>query len=68
MYKHELSKVILDKINLVIRKHFSSNQWKNNRNVIDWFNKIPNKKVHKFIAFDIKEFYPLIKEQLLKEV
>ena len=31
------------------------------------FNKIPNKKVHKFPVFDIKEFYPSIKEQLLKE-
>ena len=27
----------------------------------------PNKKVHKLVVFDIKEFYPLIKEQLLKE-
>ena len=68
MYKDELGKVILDKINLAIRKHFNFNQWKNNQNVIDWFNKIPNKKVHKFIVFDIKEFYPSIKEQLLKEV
>ena len=62
-----ISKVILDKINLAIREHFSFNQWKNTQNVIDWFNKIPNKKVHKFVVFDIKEFYPLNKEQLLKE-
>ena len=27
----------------------------------------PNKKVHKFVSFDIKEFYPSIKEQLLKQ-
>ena len=58
-----ISKFILDKINLAIREHFSFNQWKNTQNVIDWFNKIPNKKVHKFVVFDIKEFYPLIKEQ-----
>ena len=25
------------------------------------------KKVHKFVVFDIKEFYRLVKEQLLKE-
>ena len=30
-------------------------------------NKIPNKKVDKFPVFDIKEFCPSIKEQLLKE-
>ena len=35
--------------------------------VIDWFSKIPNKKLHKFIVLDIKEFYPSIKEPLLKE-
>ena len=59
--------VILDKINLAIREYFSFNQWKNTQNIIDWFNKIPDKKVHKFVVFDIKEFYPSIKEQLLKE-
>ena len=64
----KITKVILDKINLVIREHFSFNQWKNTQNVIDWFNEIPNKKIHKFVVFDIKEFYPSIKEQLLKEV
>ena len=62
-----ISKVILDKINLAIREYFSFNQWKNTQNVIDWFTEIPNKKVYKFAVFDIKEFYPSIKEQLLKE-
>ena len=62
-----ISKVILDKINLAIRDNFSFNQWKNTQNVIDWFNEIPNKKVHKIVVFDIKEFYPSIQEQLLKE-
>ena len=45
--KNELgrvSKVILDKINLAIREHFSLNQWKNTQNVIYWFNEIPIKK------------------------
>ena len=54
-------------IDLSIREHFSFNQWKNTQNVIDWLNKIPNKKLHKFLVFDIKEFYTSIKEQLLKE-
>ena len=57
-----ISKVILDKINLAIREHFSFNQWKNTQNVIDWFNEIPNKKFYKFVVFDIKEFYPSMKE------
>ena len=60
-------KVTLDKINLAIREHFSFNQRKNTQNVIDWFNEIPNKKVHKFVVFDIKKSYPSIKEELLKE-
>ena len=30
-----VSKVILHKINLAIREHFSFNQWKNTQNVID---------------------------------
>ena len=55
-----ISKLLLDKINLAIREHFSFNQCKNTQNVIDWFNEIPNKKVHKFVVFDIKDFYPLI--------
>ena len=62
-----IGKVIMDKINLAIRDHFSFNQWKNTQNVIDWFNKIPNKIIHKIVVFDIKEFYPSIQEQLLKE-
>ena len=57
-----ISKVILDKINLAVREHFSFSQWKNTQNVIDWFNKIPNKKVHKFVVFDIKEFYSQLKD------
>ena len=56
------SKVILDKISLAIREYFSFNQWKNTQNVINWFKKISNKKVHKFVVFNIKEFYPSIKE------
>ena len=39
-----ISKLLLDKINLAIREHFSFNQWKNTQNFIDWFNEIPNKK------------------------
>ena len=47
--KNELarvSKVILDKINLAIREHFSFNQWKNTQNVIDWYNKTKKKFIN----------------------
>ena len=50
------SKVILHKINLAIREHFSFSQWRNTQNVIDWFNKISNKKVNKFVVFEFEEF------------
>ena len=46
----------MDKINLAKRENFSFNQWENTHNVIDWFYEIPNKKVHKFVVFDINEF------------
>ena len=42
------------------------NQWKNSDVVIDWFKQIKNKNLYKFATFGIKEFYPSIKECLLK--
>ena len=33
--------------------------------VINWFKKIESKNSHKFLKFDIKDFYPSIKEDLL---
>ena len=41
------------------------NQWKNTQNIIEWFTKIEEKSNQKFIVFDIKDFYPSIKETLL---
>ena len=43
------------------------NQWKNTEEVIDWFKRINDKQHCKFVIFDIKDFYPLIKESLLKQ-
>ena len=43
------------------------NEWKNTASVIDWFQKIENKSSHKFLMFNIKDFYPSIKEDLLME-
>ena len=42
-------------------------QWKNTDAVIDWFQQIENKNNYYFISCDIKEFYPSISENLLKE-
>ena len=67
--KYELgriSKLILDKINKKISQKFELNQWKDTDVVIDWFKQIKNKNLYKFATFDIKEFYPSIKECLLK--
>ena len=62
-----VSKKILDRINTDIRTLTMVNQWKNSASVIEWFKSIPNKAQHTFIIFDIAEFYPSIKESLLKK-
>ena len=50
------------------RRHKSNwNQWKNTEHVIDWFKSINEKQLCKFVIFDIKDFYPSIKESLLKQ-
>ena len=40
----------------------------NTESVINWFKNIPNKHLYKFLMFDLKDFYPSIKEKLLREV
>ena len=61
------SKDILRKINTAIRNNTNLFQWTNTTATIDWFNKIPTKKAHKFTQFDIVDFYPSITEQLLSK-
>ena len=60
-----ISKVILEAINNKLRNSLQLNQWKNTKNVIDWFINIESKSRYKFIIFDIKDFYPSIKQSLL---
>ena len=60
-----ITKAILDKINSSLVKQLKVNQWKNTQNVIEWFTKIEEKSNHKFKVFDVKDFYPSIKETLL---
>ena len=43
------------------------NQWKNTKEVIDWFASIVEKPLYKFVQFDTTEFYSSIKEPLLEK-
>nr|XP_047123016.1 uncharacterized protein LOC124806296 [Hydra vulgaris] len=61
-----ITKDILSKINADLRSILQLNQWKNTRNVIDWFKAIKDKHLYKFLIFDIIDFYPSISETLLK--
>ena len=68
-YAHEaniLDKQILDQINSKLCEILKLNEWKNTASLIFWFKKIESKSSHKFL-FDIKDFYPSIKEGLLIE-
>jgi len=60
-----MSKVILQNINDSLRNSLALNQWKNTTDVINWFINIKEKNLCKFMIFDIKDFYPSIKEKLL---
>ena len=57
--------MILDKINLIIREHFS--QWKNTDNFLDWLKEIPYKNSHNFLVFNIKGFYRSLKEHFVNK-
>ena len=60
-----ISKDILENVNKELRNILQLNQWKNTKDVIDWFKNIKNKSRHKFVVFDVKDFYPSIKQSLL---
>ena len=62
-----ISKHRLDQINSQLVSKLSVNEWKNNISVIKWFENINNMILYKFLQFDIKDFYPSIKETLLNE-
>ena len=42
-------------------------QRKNTEDVIEWFKSINEKRLSRFVIFDIKDFCPSIKESLLKQ-
>ena len=60
--QQKLKKIVSD-----IRLSTEFNQWKNTTSVIDWFNKLDNKKDLSFIKFDIEAFYPSITEDILQK-
>ena len=62
-----LSKVILDDINRKVQDALGVNQWKSTGKVLEWFKNIQGKSQYTFTVFDVKDFYPSIKESLLKE-
>ena len=63
----KLSKIILDGINSNLRQKLNLNQWRNTKQVIEWFGNIKDKERHSFISFDIVDFYPSISEKLLDQ-
>ena len=54
-------------MNKELRYKLHLNQRKNTEDVIDWFNCINDKQHYKFVIFNNKDFYPSIKESLLKQ-
>ena len=67
--KNEIGRIskILDQINTKLVSELSINEWKNMISVIKWFKNINNKRLCKFLQFDITDFYQSIKETLLNE-
>ena len=59
-----ISKAILDNINKRLCTSLNINQWKNTASVLEWFKRIEQKHLYKFIMFDIKDFYLSIQEEL----
>lgn len=60
-----ISKSFLERIVADVTRSTGFNQWRNTSTVISWFNNIPEKPRHRFVKFDICDFYPSISEELL---
>ena len=59
----KISKKILDNINMNIKSATQINQWKNTKDVINWFSSINDKKN---CTFDVESFYPSISSNLFE--
>ena len=53
-------------INKKIKSATHINQWRNTKEVIDWFQNINNKKNCTFITLDVESFYPCISSNLFE--
>ena len=62
-----ISKVILKNINKELRNKLQLKQWNNTTAVINWCKKIEEENKHKFMIFDIKDFYSSISQKLLDD-
>ena len=63
-----VSKYILDRRNTDIRSKCKLTQWKNTKDVINWFSQLRQKNKLTFLAFDIIDFYPSISDELLNKL
>jgi hypothetical protein len=63
----KISKQILSKYLHQLREKTGLMQFKNSDSVVSWFKGIPEKKKCSFIVLDVVEYYPSIKEKLLRE-
>ena len=63
----KISKQILEKLVMNVKKFTGFRQFKNTWDVIKWFKGIQRKQDYTFIQFDIVDFYPSIGEKLLKD-
>ncbi|XP_067940660.1 uncharacterized protein [Watersipora subatra] len=61
----KISKIILERINEKVVNTLKLNQWRNTSAVLKWFTGTDNKSQSAFITFDVVEFYPSIKSNLL---
>ena len=68
--KYELGRIRktnLDNINMKLFEATKINQWKNTVSAIKWFHSLKDKRVMKFVMFDIKDFYPSVTQDPLNK-
>ena len=69
--KNELGRIrkaILDNINKHLCNSLNINQYKNTASVIEWFKRIEEKHLHKFIMFDVILTTDVTVVKILKEL
>ena len=54
-----ISEHILDQINTKLVSTLTVNEWKNTISVIKWFKDVNDKRLYKFLQFNIKDLFHL---------